>query len=319
MEGRLMERIERSACRRVGAGLLATTCVALAASAPALAHLSIIRQGAESAGALESGDLTGFKLAVGDFNGDGYDDLAIGVPYETIGSTPGAGAVVVVYGTKNGLTHEGAHYRSATTIGGTRVAQARFGDALAAGDFNGDGYDDLAIGAPGDQVSGVAAGRVYVLHGSSAGLGSTMARSLTQNLIGGVNEAGDQFGAALAVGDFNGVLYDDLAIGTPGEDTGAGAVSYVYGSIVGLTTIGAGYFKQSHLGGTNTPGDSFGRALAAGQLYGLSYDDLVVSAPNRDVPPVVQQLLAQHAAAATSPPIPQPPKRPASSGTRTFP
>ncbi|HKQ57181.1 MAG TPA: hypothetical protein VJY35_04870 [Candidatus Eisenbacteria bacterium] len=273
-----------TACLVAGGGLLLPLVPTVSA------HLAVIRQGAESAASLEGGDRTGQALAAGDFNGDGYDDLAIGAPDEVVNGLADAGAVIIVYGSKDGLTHIGSVFRTAGTIGNTVAAGAHFGHALAAGNFNGDlspagrPYDDLAIGAPFDPVGTTArSGRVYVLHGGSGGIGSATFVTLTQGPAGGLTELDDDFGYALTVGSFNGDAYDDLAIGGPGEDSDAGAVFHYYGSNIGLTGAGAGFFKQSDLGGTNVAGDRFGSALASANLYDSSHGDLAVSAPLRSV------------------------------------
>jgi hypothetical protein len=112
---------------------------------------------------------------------------------------------------------------------GQEVSQAtvesgdRFGSALVAGDFNGIGKDDLAVGMPGEDFGGATdTGIVVVLFGSSQGLLPASWERLGQKRVGGIDESGDQFGLALAAGDFNGDGKDDLAIGTPLEDiTGA--------------------------------------------------------------------------------------------------
>lgn len=96
--------------------------------------------------------------------------------------------------------------------------------AVAAGDpgcdFNGDGYADLAIGAPGEDggANESNAGAVNVLYGDSTGLITAGDDLWTQDSPGikGVNEDDDRFGAALACGDIDGDTYDDLAIGVPG-------------------------------------------------------------------------------------------------------
>ncbi len=178
------------------------------------------------------------------------------------------------------------------------------GQALAVGDFNGDGYKDQAIGAPdavADQSSGgsnVRAGVVHVSYGSSEGLGTTLNQYWHQGspMIPGANEDGDRFGAALAVGDFNGDYYDDLAIGCPGEDIGsiqsAGMIVILYGSPVGLRGVGAHSFYQDKLGSlyssnaaySSEAGDLFGFSLASGDFNNDEYDDLAVGVPFEDLP-----------------------------------
>ena len=143
-------------------------------ASPALA------QSAPSSAALSASD------AGGDFDNDGFADLAVGVP----GENDSAGAINVLYGTGSGLSGTGAQLF--TQVGGASEAFDSFGWALAAGDFNNDGFTDLAVGAPFETVGGAqAAGAVSVLYGSTGGLTATGGRLFTQ--VGGVVEAGDWF------------------------------------------------------------------------------------------------------------------------------
>jgi len=213
----------------------------------------------------EVGDFFGDALATGDFNHDGFADLAVGVPGESIGTIQVAGAVNVLYGSASGLTGIGSQLF--TQVGSAPETGDGFGFALATGDFNHDGFADLAAGAPFEGVfSTPFAGAVSVLYGSAAKLTRTGGQIFTQ--VGSAPETGDGFGFALATGDFNHDGFADLAAGAPFEDVlstpDAGAVSVLYGSAGKLTRTGGQIFIQDTpgVGSSAEPGDLFGAALA---------------------------------------------------------
>ena len=164
-----------------------------------------------------------------DFNNDGFDDLAIGVPNEDVGSIEDAGAVNVIYGSASGLssTVKADQFWSQNTANVEEVAEAtdHFGSALSTGDFNNDGFADLAIGVINEDVGSLEdAGAVNVIYGSASGLSSTVKADQfwSQNTpnVEEVAETRDQFGSALSTGDFNNDGFDDLAIGVTTEDVG---------------------------------------------------------------------------------------------------
>jgi len=245
-------------------------------------YLSQLQAGSPSSP--NPGERFGRALAAGDFNGDGIDDLAIGVTMNVNGFAEAAGAVEIHYGLPGGIQLAAEHLLEQFTDGlpGVGYASERFGEALAAGDFDGDGYDDLAVGAPSD--FGANRGSVTVLHGDAGGLLPYEGYWVTQGGAGipDVIEDGDEFGAALTTGDFNGDGRDDLAIGVPGEDD-VGAILVLFGSDFGLLFNNHVWWGQGDVGGVGESGDRFGQALGAGDFDGDGFDDLVVGAPYEDL------------------------------------
>ncbi len=250
-------------------------------------------------GAVETGDQFGWALAVGDFNGDGRDDLAVGVPYENVGSTTDAGVVHVLYGGPGGLSASGNQLWRQGAGGVLEAAEADdfFGRALTAGDFNGDGRADLAVGVPFEDitigsVTYADVGAVNVLYGGSSGLSASGNQLWHQDVpeIDGAVGAGDQFGFALTAGDFSGDGRADLAVGVPLEDVGsttnAGAVNVLYGGSSGLSASGNQLWRQGAGGVLEAAeaDDFFGRALTAGDFNGDGRADLAVGVPLEDIP-----------------------------------
>ena len=234
-------------------------------------------------GVAYTGEWFGSALAAGDFNADGYADVAIGA-YEdrivSIADPLGEGAVYLLYGSANGLTTAGAEQFSQDSSGVPGVAEEddRFGATLAAGDFDGDGGDDLAVGA---YLENDGAGYAVVLYGlARAGLSSAGAQSWWQDSAGVADsaESGDFFGFALAAGDITGDGRDDLAVGVWGENDRVGAVQLLPGSGGGLTAAGSQLWSQDSVGvdGVGESDDFFGYAVALGDFTGDGHDDLAV-------------------------------------------
>jgi FG-GAP repeat len=272
----------------------------------------------------ENGSSSG--IARGDFNGDGIGDLAIGVPFEDIASANGgtiqdAGGVNIIYGSTTGLNSEAG---PSDQFLGYAQTNGRAGTALASGDFNGDGFSDLAVGAPFDDVpvdtsavipfviSNIAdgssntidisetippapaikviqdAGRVHIFYGSAAGLDPNSWEALNLGQIpSNVPRAGDEFGASLAWGDFDGDDVGDLAVGIPGHNLQAGAVGVLYGPFFGnRLNQRRQLWTQNSTGIQDTAeaGDRFGATLAGGE-FGISSaaSDLAVGVPGEDL------------------------------------
>jgi hypothetical protein len=254
----------------------------------------------------EAGDEFGSALEAGDFDGDGFDDLAIGIPFEDATIGPGfftnCGAVLVLYGSPVGLEETGAQ-KLFSSIASDRT-EIHFGAALAAGDFDGDGHDDLAVASPDSDVSGhERAGSIAIYEGSASGIVAS-ARLIHQDSsdatgsVSDVAEELDRFGTALVAGNFNGDTLaghsvDDLAVGVVGEGdavavtTGSGIVQVFYGDPFqnGLTFSTDQSWNQgnSASGESQESGDAFGFSLAAGDITGDGRDELVVGSPFESV------------------------------------
>lgn len=238
----------------------------------------------DAAGFSEVNDQFGDAVAAGDLNGDGYADLAVGVPDEDLGSNRNVGVVNVIYGGAGGLASAGARQFTQADAAGLSEVDDMFGLTLVTGDFNGDNRADLASGARENSNIEGSMGAVNIMYGSATGLARAGATQFLQSDAGGLTEPTDYFGFALAAADITGDGHDELVIGTPIESLGpvetgverAGVINVLLGSPSGLGAVGAQQLTQSDAGGSAERLDQFGRTLTAGDFDGDGHADVAV-------------------------------------------
>ncbi len=209
----------------------------------------------------EEGSAFGRSLAgAGDLDGDGFDDLAVGAP----SADDGRGWVFVYSGSASGIDPSAAEGLEGPE------ADSAFGSSLdAAGDTNGDGFDDLVIGA---YLYESRTGRAYLAQGSASGLSARELRGLS------APDADSSFGLAVAgLGDVDADGYDDVLVGAPRYDSDTGRAYLYRGASSGLSSE-----ATLTLTGTAVAGQ-FGSSLAGpGDVNGDGYADAAVGASAAD-------------------------------------
>ena len=269
----------------------------------------------------QAGGRYGAALASGDFDGDGFDDLAVGEPGRTISGQLAAGRFEVLFGAASGISTSGTQLFDNGTFGLTPESGDGFGQVLAAADFDGPGAaacasgptpcaDDLAIGSPLEDVGAVnAAGIVVVAFGEEGtGLVAAGAQVFDQSALGFDVEIGDEFGAALFAGNLDGEHGDegpfaarDLIVGVPFEDVVGGEIDqgvlHLLHGVVGVgLDLSNSELEQQFAGYLSAPAhefDRFGTAAAAGDFDGDGVTDLAVGLARREVQGVIDAGAAQ--------------------------
>jgi hypothetical protein len=213
----------------------------------------------------------GFSVATaGDVNGDGYADVIVGAPFwDGQGPGPGLGdGAAWVYLGDNGGLHSGPDWYMPSP-----VSDARFGFSVgAAGDVDGDGFDDVIVGAPAAERNAglVDEGAAFVYRGVNADPPVLSSPHWTKY----ANQANAQFGYAVGTaGDVNGDGYADVIVGAPFWNGNGGAWVYL-GAGGGLHSAPHWYVPSSHSGA------QFGYAVGtAGDVNGDGFSDVIVGAP----------------------------------------
>lgn len=205
------------------------------------------------------------NIAMGDFNGDGFADLAVAA----YGFTTNTGRVYIWNGGVAGITSGNATTAPLNITGA--ATNNNFGSNIIAGNANNDGYTDLVIGAVAYNAS---QGRAYIYYGGGGGIAGTTAAAANVTITG---EAGTmQFGSALALGDFNNDNNPDLAITAPAYNTNWGRTYLFYGTAGVLNTVTAAPTDGIAIG--ESASSFYGGSIAAGDINGDGVTDLAVGA-----------------------------------------
>ncbi len=231
------------------------------------------------------GDGFGVSVAsAGDFNGDGIDDVIVGADDDD-NNGQDSGSAFIFFGRSPASQLTLTADTGADVILNGTAFQDRFGRSVAsAGDFNGDGLDDVIVGAHLDDNNGSLSGSAFIFFGRNTASQITLEADTDANVILNGATGGDQFGFwSTSAGDFNGDGLDDVIVSTffsdvNGNNSGSGYIFFGRNPVSQLTLTADVDADLILLG--NNAGDFFGRSVSsAGDFNGDGLDDIIIGAP----------------------------------------
>lgn len=237
----------------------------------------------------------GSSLAVGDFNGDKLDDIAIGSPFDSNNDREWNGKVSVYFGMKGTVSKLKTYSMYPDVVVYGESSGDQIGTSLTFGDFNKDGKSDLVIGAYNAKYKDIRPGKAYLIYGHKVtGVDKTDLASNKPNIKFIGKADGDNFGLSLSTVDINNDGIDDIVIGAP------------YASAEGIKKCGGAYVFYGKNGGLSStvysldygPADvsfygretneRFGSSITGGHISGEKFNDLVVGAYSANADGVAQ-------------------------------
>jgi len=221
-------------------------------------------------------DTLGYSVAAGDIDNDGYDDIIAGAP---VSKSSTNGAVYVVYGPDytEGATIEPEEALNIVKFKGESAGDS-LGMSLASGDVNSDGYDDIIAGSSAHSSN---RGIIYVINGKPEFDRNNNITDFAASTWNG-ERAGDLAASSIATGDVNNDGYDDILIGAPGSSPSypnRGRAYLLYGPMSVIDKV-HNLSRADAIWTGESNGDLLGSAVAAGDIDGDDFEDILISAEN---------------------------------------
>ncbi|MDH6229059.1 MULTISPECIES: FG-GAP-like repeat-containing protein [Streptomyces] len=228
-------------------------------------HATQVYLGSATGLALDEVLESGNRSAIGDINGDGFDDVVTSTYWGTQRESIG-GFVTTYLGGSAGIRTDTAEtiHQDTPGVPGAGESSDYFGWTLSLGDIDGDGRADAAVSAYYESIGAATlTGTVLVFRGTPVGLSTSDVKSFHQDTAGvpGANEDNDHFGSSVRLADLNGDHHADLSVGADGENGAMGAVWSLPGSSSGLTTKNAVSFGAAGVGLSTTGYAGFGDGM----------------------------------------------------------